>query len=154
VGVALVAAVSAALFFRGSLTRAGDVRTVDITLVAADKDSLSCAFGRSVQGFSCEFEAPQQAVPVAPSEKNRLSPYMTTDRTLYLGAGLFAQPEVLARVSSDLAKPPKERQRFVARCQVKLVERVETFQTRWTPRGRWGQSGPAWVIEPLECTVR
>jgi hypothetical protein len=152
--LALVAATSASLFLRGTVAGPGDERTVDLTLVAADKDRLNCALERSIGPFSCAFKAPKRPQAPAPEEKNRLSPYVSTDRTLYLGAGLFAEPSVAARTKADLEKPEKERQRFVAHCRVKLVERLESFQTRWSPRGRWEKSGPAWVIEPLECSVR
>jgi hypothetical protein len=151
---ALVAATSAALLFRGKVASAGDERTVDLTLVAADKERLNCALPRSVGSFTCAFTAPKRPFVPAPSEKNRLSPYVATDRTLYLGAGVFADPTIAARTKADLEKPEKERQRFVARCRVKLVERLESFQTRWSPRGRWEKNGPAWVIQPLECSLR
>jgi hypothetical protein len=154
VGFALVAATAAALFARGKVPRPGDERTVDLTLVAADKERLNCALARPIGAFTCAFTAPKRPLAPVPAEKNRLSPYVATDRTLYLAAGLFADPTVAARTKADLEKPEKERQRFVAHCRVKLVERLDTFQTRWSPRGRWEKSGPAWVIEPLECSVR
>ena len=84
-----------------------------------------------------------------------LAPYVTTERALYLVPGLFTQPAVAARLA---AEPPEDRpieslRRFTARCQLRLIERVEGVKLRWAHGGPFGAPEAAWAGEPQNCRV-
>lgn len=147
-------------FGRGAPPDAGSTVLAPITLVAADRHNLSCALPKPVGPYGCAFEIQpeeDQGTPraVQVAEGRRLAPYVTTDRILYLVPGLFEQPAVRERYEADRArkKQPRKPKRFVARCEVRRLEKIESFLTRWQRRGKWERSGPAWVVEPVRCTV-
>lgn len=155
VGLSVLGALGAGAFFRGTAIE-GSVRTVDLTLVSADRTELSCALSKPVGKFACGYARPGATAPLQGNERERLAPFVSTDRVLYLAAGLFTEPHLDARSKQDIERKVgrEGQQRFVARCEVRFVERVERFYTRWSPRGRWEKSGPAWVIEPRSCVVQ
>ena len=132
-------------------------KTVDapITLITSDREDLACALGKAVGQYKCEFRAPGQAWPEAPAAKDKLAPYFTTDRQMFLIPGLFEQPALAARYKSDppTGKPRDQLKRFVARCHLHLVEKVDAFQTRWATGTPFGPADGAWVAEPEDCKV-
>jgi hypothetical protein len=141
--------------WRGSVTKPGKTATAPITLVTSDRDDLACAFGGKVGKYRCEFDANAKPWPDPPAPADRLAPYYTTERQLYLIPGLFEQSALQKRYASELpGNVPRDRQkRFVARCELRLVERVEKFKTRWLRGGDFNDSDGAWVAEPKNCTV-
>jgi len=132
-------------------------KTVDapITLVTADREDLACALGKAVGQYKCEFRAAGQPWPEAPSPKDKLAPYFTTDRQMFLIPGLFEQPALAARYKSEppAGKPREQLKRFVARCRLHLIEKVEGFQTRWMTNSNFGPADGAWVAEPQDCKI-
>lgn len=132
-------------------------KTVDapITLVTSDREDLACALGKAVGQYKCEFRAAGQPWPEAPAAKDKLAPYFTTNRQMFLIPGLFEQPALAARYHSEppTGKPRDQLKRFVAHCQLHLVEKVDAFQTRWMTNGVFGPADGAWVAEPHDCKI-
>jgi hypothetical protein len=126
-----------------------------ITLVTADREDLACALGKAVGQYKCEFRAVGQPWPEAPSPKDKLAPYFTTDRQMFLIPGLFEQPALAARYRSEppAGKPRDSLKRFVARCRLHLIEKVEGFQTRWMTTAPFGPADSAWVAEAQDCKI-
>jgi hypothetical protein len=126
-----------------------------ITLVTSDNDDLACALDKVVGHYKCEFRAPGQPWPEAPAPKDKLAPYFTTDRQMFLIPGLFEQPALAARYRSEspAGKPRDQLHRFVARCKLHLVEKVESVQTRWMKGAPFGGADGAWIAEPEDCKV-
>ena len=140
--------------WRGSVTGPGKTTTAPITLVSADRDDLACAFGGTIAGkYRCEFDANAKPWPNPPAPGERLSPYFTTERQLYLIPGLFEQSALQKRYASDSSSPRDQQKRFVARCELRLVEKVEKLKTRWLRGGDFNDADNAWVAEPKNCTV-
>jgi hypothetical protein len=141
--------------WRGSVKNPGKPVEAPITLVTSDREDLACAYAGKVGQYRCGFEASGKPWPDPPAPRDRLAPYYTTDRQLYLIPGLFEQSALAARYASELpSSVPRDKQkRFVARCQLKLLERIERFQTRWLASGTFGDGEAAWVAEPVSCKV-
>jgi len=142
--------------WRGSVTGPGKTTTAPITLVSADRDDLACAFGGTAAGkYRCEFDANAKAWPNPPAPAERLAPYYTTERQLYLIPGLFEQSALQKRYASDTGNHLQrdQQKRFVARCELRLVEKVEKLKTRWLRGGDFNDADNAWVAEPKNCTV-
>jgi hypothetical protein len=141
--------------WRGRVNQVGLVVEAPITLVTSDRENLSCALDDVVGRLRCRFRAPGRPWPddLPPSEL--LAPYVTLDRHMYLVPGLFEQPAIAARYTLESPKdvPPERLRRFVARCKLRLVERVERFQARWSEHSNFGPQNGAWVAEPISCTV-
>ncbi|HEY4188337.1 MAG TPA: hypothetical protein VGP07_24905 [Polyangia bacterium] len=153
--VGIAAIVAGSLWsWRGKV---GGAKPVDapITLVTSDREDLACALDRAIGKYKCEFSAPGQRWSDAPAAKDRLAPYFTVDRQLYLVPGLFEQPALAARYQSESpqGRPRDKLRRFVARCKLRLVEKVDGLKTRWLVGGNFGPSDGAWVAEPEDCKV-
>lgn len=141
--------------WRGKWDREGAVVDADITLITSDRDDLACAMPRAVKGLRCELESADRAWVAQPSRAEMLAPYFTTDRRMYLIAGLFEQPALKARVQ---AEPPEGRprdslRRFTAQCKLRLVEKAAKFDVRWERGQPWNPAGDAWVGTPITCRV-
>src|SRR3569623_3397372 len=99
--------------------------TVDapISLVTADREDLACARGKAVGQYKCEFRAAGQPWPEAPAPKDKLAPYFTADRQMFLIPGLVAPPALAARYESEppTGKPREQLKRFVARSRLRLI---------------------------------
>jgi hypothetical protein len=141
--------------WRGNVTAPGKPVDAPITLVTSDREDLACAYGGSVGHYRCELEAAGKPWPTPPPARDRLAPYFTTGRQMYLIPGLFEQPALAARYASERpgGVPREKLRRFVAHCQLRLVERIEHFQTRWLAGGNFNDSDSAWVAEPVSCQV-
>jgi hypothetical protein len=152
-GVAAVLAV-VAFSYRGSL---GKDTTLDvpITLVTSDRDDLGCAFSSSVGGYRCEAKADGAHWPEPPVPKDRLAPYYSEDRRLFLIPGLFEQPAIAARFREEdpTGRRRESLRRFSARCKLRLVQRADGFKVRWLRDDSWHDSGPAWVAEATDCEI-
>ncbi len=100
--------------------------------------------------YRCEFRAPGTPWPDAFAPVDKLAPYFTLDRKLYVIPGLFEQPAIAKRYADDeqrhLAR--EQRARFVATCRLKLVDHLKDFQTRWLKGGEWNHQDDAWVADP------
>jgi hypothetical protein len=135
--------------WRSNVTGPGKAVDAPITLITADRDDLACAMDRTVGKYRCEVPAPGKTWPQPPSTTEKLMPYFTTDRQMYLIAGLFEQPTVAARYTADppQGQPRDKLRRFVAHCRLHLVQKVEGVQTRWQANGNWNNAEPTWVAE-------
>ena len=141
--------------WRGNVDRAGVVVDAPITLLVSDRENLSCALDRLVGPFRCRFRAPGKAWSGSVPTRDLLAPYVTAEHRMYLVPGLFELPALAARYDreSPANVPPLGLRRFVARCKLRLVERIELFQARWSENGGWGKQSGAWVAEPIACQV-
>lgn len=143
------------LLWRGNKGGPGTIIEAPVTLITADRDALECAYGHAVGKYRCAYSAPDIHWQDAPAPADTLTQYLTTDRRLILIAGLFQQPALAARYAKE---PPtsvntRRLKRFTARCQVRLLEKVHAFNTRWSKDGDWENNQDAWVAEPVDCTV-
>lgn len=139
--------------WRGNVSGPGKPVDAPITLITADRDDLACAMDRTIGKYRCEVPAPGKTWPQPPSNAERLMPYFTTDRQMYLIAGLWDQESLALRYKNDppQGQPREKLKRFVAHCRLHLVQKVEGFQTRWQAGGNWGNSDPAWVADIVGC---
>ncbi len=141
--------------WRGHVDRVGMIVDAPITLITSDRENLSCALDRFVGSFRCRFRTPGKPWSGSLPKGDLLAPYVTADHRMYLVPGLFALPPLAARYDQEppLNVSPTALRRFVARCKLRLVERVELFQARWFETGGWGKQSGAWVAEPIACQV-
>jgi hypothetical protein len=82
---------------------------------------------------------------------------MTTDRQLFLIAGLFENRAVDARYRAEPPgrKPRDKLKRFTAYCKLRMVTRVQEISTRWGRSASWNREpAGAWVAVPIECEVK
>jgi hypothetical protein len=151
----VVAAVVAWQLFqwRGNVSGPGKPVDAPITLITADREDLACAMDKSVGKYRCEFPAPGKTWPQPPTNAEKLMPYFTVDRQMYLIAGLWDQESVALRYKNEppQGKPRESLKRFVAHCRLHLVQKVEGFQTRWQAAGNWGNAEAAWVADIVGC---
>ncbi len=149
--------------------KVGAEGTVHLTVITADYNKLACAHGESVGNYHCAFDGQKKPWPTAaeaPHDDNKkqiIQPYRTTDGSLILLAGLWAQPEVATRLHNE---PPhavteKKLARFVVECRVKFLAEWEAPLVRWAPGQAWapqgngdeGQPKRAPIAEPLDCQI-
>ncbi|MBN2195357.1 MAG: hypothetical protein JW751_21240 [Polyangiaceae bacterium] len=148
----------------------GKLEDIEITLVTADYDKLACAFDREVGGAHCEYKTETERWPEDPTapadnnKKNVLQPYSAVpDNALVLLAGLWAQPAVAMRLHAEPPgnTPAKNLARFIAKCRVKPVERVDNASIRWNTTDKWArgllragdQQVAPWVAIVDSCSV-
>ncbi len=142
--------------FRGKSNQAGTIIDARLTLVTSDHDELSCASEQSYSGYRCGLRGPDDPWPTPPKPSEELVQYLSESRQMFLIPGLFDVPVVRARYESE--RPDRVNRyalhRFVAVCQLRLVERVEEgFSTRWSHDGTWGDGTNAWLAVPVSCRV-
>ncbi len=132
---------------RGGSPHPGDLVDAPISLVPNDRFALECSLPLPVGRYRCAYTDGVTPSTPPPTDADRLAPYVTTARGLFLVPGLFQVPSVrlfAARV------PPT--QRFVARCKLRLVQQVPGAATRFRPTDGWGkETAPVWVAEPASC---
>jgi hypothetical protein len=150
-GLAVVTIIVWAALGRGG----GGTARAEITLVTTDRDDLACASDKAVGRYRCEFKAPGTPWPDAPAPADRLAGYFTVDRKRYVIPGLFEQPALAKRYADEEQRhlPHDQRPRFVATCQLKLVDHLKDFQTRWLKAGEFNHQDEAWVAVPSACEV-
>lgn len=127
---------------QGSFTSAPSAppKPAAITLVTADRTDLDCVASKPIQGFHCGYSS--EATTWQADEQNKLRPYYTLDRHLYLIPGLFLEPAIAKRYQSELPNKPREQlKRFTANCQIKVVGKLAGARTHWVPNSAW--SDPA-----------
>lgn len=151
--------------------QAGKTEDIEITLVTADYTKLACVLDREVEGARCEYKTETERWPSPPgapldeNKKHTIQPYSAVpDNALVLIAGLWAQPEVAMRLHAEPPEhtPTKNLARFIARCRVRPVERVENVSLRWNTKDKWakgllrtadGRQVAPWVAIAEHCTV-
>lgn len=140
---------------RGRVDRAGLVVDAPITLITSDRENLSCALPRWIGRYRCEFQSPKRPWPGPLPPGDLLAPYDTVQQQMFLIPGLFEQPSLVARYAREPpAGLPRDRlTRFVVHCKLRLMERVDEFQARWSLDWPWGPQAGVWVAEPVSCSV-
>jgi hypothetical protein len=109
----------------------------DITLVTSDRTDVACVSQKGFQGYHCGFST--EIVNWQGDEQNKLAPYYTLDRHLYLIPGLFLEPAILARYQSEPPNKPREQlRRFTAHCQIKIIGKLAGVRTHWVVNTAWG----------------
>jgi hypothetical protein len=140
VGVVAAAALSFAIV-RGSKPKgdaslvAGTTQQGDLTLVTADRDELECSAATGFQQYQCGFVDDKQARQV--DERQKLRPFMTVNRTLYLIPGLFLEPAISGRYNQEPKAPRDQLKRFTAKCSIKILGELDAVKLRWSPTGTW-----------------
>ena len=138
-GLAIAAVVIFAAYFgtrRGGFAPGAPPKPAAITLVTADRTDLDCVAGKAIQGYHCGYSS-EIAVWQA-DEQNKLRPYYTLDRHLYLIPGLFLEPAIAKRYQSELPNKPREQlKRFTANCQIRVIGKLDGARTHWQPNGAW-----------------
>jgi len=127
-----------------------------INLVTTDRDDLACASEKTIGRYRCEFRAPGVPWPDPPAPADRLAGYYTMDQKLVVIAGLFEQPPLAARYAQEAPGklPRDQRPRFSANCQLKTIDHLRDFQTRWIKTGEWGHQDDAPVAVPSGCKIQ
>ena len=136
--IVVVAIVGAAIALSqsSSTSATGGQTSVEITLVTSDRTDVDCVSLKGVQGYYCGYS--NEITVWQGDEQNKLKPYYTGDRRLYLVPGLFLEPAVRARYQSELPNKPREQlKRFTARCQVKVIGKLAGVRTHWLANSAW-----------------
>jgi hypothetical protein len=156
--LAAVAVIALAVWsFRGRQSGgAGPGSDTAINLVTTDKDDLACASDKTFGRYRCEFKAPGVPWPDPPAPADRLAGYYTMDQKLVVIAGLFEQPPLAARYAQEEPHklPRDQRPRFSANCQLKTIDHLHDFQTRWIKGGDWNHQDDAPVAVPSDCRLQ
>jgi hypothetical protein len=150
-----VGAAAVAFNFRGRYGK-GTMLDVPITLVTSDREDLGCSFRETFGRYRCENKSNGEKWPNPPAPSERLAPYYSEDRRLFLIPGLFEQPALAERYRRDdpTGRPRDALRRFSVRCKLRLLLKTEGFEVRWLHDDAWHSSSPAWVAEASQCTVQ
>jgi len=121
----------------------GRGRSIELTLVATDRENLACGSSAVVEGLHCAFDAAGK--PWAKDEAALvLQPFTTTDGKQLLGAGLWSDPGLGTRLPSK---------RFRARCDFAPAGEAAAPRVRWAP-GPFKDAAATWPAGRLsKCTV-
>jgi hypothetical protein len=120
----------------------GDVNLVEITVTKEDINNLFCASDVVLAGrVRCAYGANQQR-PTPPVDDDRLTlrPYVTVNRELLLGTGLWSAPELQSNIPDH---------RFTIACNFRILDVVKSVSLRWSPTGNFDpakQSIPAGTL--------
>jgi len=141
--------------WHGKVNQRGLVIDESITLITSDRENLSCALDHSVGRARCGFRSPGRPWLGEIPRRDLLAPYVAVEHRTFLVPGLFEQPALLARYA---AEPPANKsrddfRRFSARCKLRLVERLDEVQARWSPDWDWARQTDVWVAEPISCEI-
>jgi hypothetical protein len=156
VGLVIVAAVIAAVVIavlRTSATDAGAKTTpADITLVTSDRTDVDCVSLKGVRGYYCGYS--NEIATWQGDEQNKLKPYYTTDRHLYLVPGLFLEPAIRVRYQSELPNKPREQlKRFTAHCQIKVIDKLPGVRVHWIANSAWSDPQEVEVGLVSNCKI-
>jgi len=128
----------------------GATRSIELTVTREDFDNLGCASDVVLEGLHCQHRANQQPFgsegsPGGTTDGQILRPYVTVDRVVFLGAGLWSALGPVA------ALPPG---RFSAVCNFHMAAAIKSVSLRWSPRGPFepaANSVPAGTL--TDCRV-
>jgi hypothetical protein len=129
----------------------GSTTSGDLTLVAADRNELECAADKGMESYQCGFIDDNKARAV--DEKQKLRPFMTVDRHLYLIPGLFLENSISQRYNMEGPKPRPEQKRFTAKCKIKVVGELNNVKLRWAPTGSWEPPKKFPVATVSDCAI-
>ena len=130
----------------------GSTVAADITLITSDRADVDCSAVAGVGAYRCGFS--DENMPWHGEEQNKLKPYYTTDRHLYLIPGLFLQPAVQDRFKSEPPDKPRDLlKRFTAKCNLKIAGKVGGVRVRWIATGTWSNPEEVDVATVVDCKV-
>ena len=131
---------------------AGSTVAADITLITSDRTDVDCSAATGVEPYRCGFS--DENMPWHGDEKNKLKPFYTTDRHLYLIPGLFLQPALEARFKAEPPDKPRDLlKRFTAKCTLKIAGKVGGVRVRWMSTGAWSNPEEVEVATVVDCKV-
>lgn len=143
--------------------KVGNTAEFSITLITADYDKLACMSDQQVDGKHCEFKTATEAWPKDPADpvddnrENVIQPYRTwPDNHLVLASGLWAEPAVAMRLHHEPPEgvAPNRLARFVVRCKMKFIGKIDKPSLRWSPGQQWQtEGGSVLVAEPVSCEL-
>jgi hypothetical protein len=125
---------------------AGGTRSIEITLVREDSQSLDCASDLALEGVHCAYRANQQPFdPNGTQDSVRLRPYNTADQVLFLGAGLWSSPGLSGDLPTD---------RFTVTCNYHMVGTIKSVSLRWAVGGAFAPVKNAVPVGVLsDCVI-
>ncbi len=156
-GLAVAALIIFAAYFatrRSPLisTAGSPATSASITLVTSDRTDLDCVSRKGIKGFNCGFST--EIVNWQGDEQNKLKPYYTLDRHLYLIPGLFLEPAITKRFQAEIPNKPREQlKRFAAHCQIKVIGKLTGVRTRWVANAAWSNPEDIDVATVSDCKV-
>jgi hypothetical protein len=154
-GVAAVVIIGAALAMQRTPqepSAPGSTVAADITLVTSDRADVDCAAATGIGAYRCGFS--DENMPWHGEEQNKLKPYYTADRHLYLIPGLFLQPALAERFKSEPPDKPRDLlKRFTAKCNLKIAGKVGGTRVRWLATGTWSNPEEVEVATVVDCKV-
>ena len=155
-GVGAVVIIGAALAMQRTPgepgSQAGTTVAADITLITSDRADVDCSAATGVEPYRCGFS--DENMPWHGDEKNKLKPFYTTDRHLYLIPGLFLQPALEARFKSEPPDKPRDLlKRFTAKCNLKIAGKMGGVRVRWLATGAWSNPEEVEVATVIDCKV-
>lgn len=140
----------------------GATVAVELTLITKDADRLACADDRDFDGHHCEYNKAKRRWPREPSQpidNNKadvIQPYRTAvGNYLVMVAGLWATPELAMRRHLEPARgtPDKQLRRFIARCDLRFLGKMDGVEVRWDYNQKWYAEGSAPVAVAEACTL-
>jgi hypothetical protein len=133
--------------------QSGSTVAADITLITSDRADVDCAAASGIDPYRCGFS--DENMPWHGDEVNKLKPFYTTDRHLYLVPGLFLQPALETRFKSEPpdGKPRDTLKRFTAKCNLKIAGKVGGVRVRWLATGAWSNPEEVEVATVIDCKV-
>jgi hypothetical protein len=135
---------------RGGPAQSGTEFAIAITLMPADRARLACLLPWSYERYRCAFQAEGAEFEPPPTEGERLQPFVTVAREVFLLPGLFVDPSVAAYLARESTG-----ERFVANCRVRFVRRADGVKLRFSESAPWRDSQePVWLAIPIECSVK
>ena len=139
---------------QGSFTSAPGTppKPAAITLVTADRTDLDCVAAKGIQGFHCGYSS--EITNWQGDEQNKLKPYYTLDRHLYLVPGLFLEPAIAKRYQAELPNKPREQlKRFTANCQIRVIGKLAGVRTHWQANNAWSNPEDIEVGTISDCKI-
>ena len=130
----------------------GQVGDGEVGLAVGGGDNFGAGLG-AVETYHCGFIDGTDAWKG--EDKNKLKPYYTTDRHLYLVPGLFQQSALEQRYRTE--QPEGKRRdslkRFTAKCNLKIAGKLEGVKVRWVPASAWSNPEEVEVATVVDCKV-
>jgi len=140
----------------------GSTHTIELTLVTKDADRLACADDRTFGDLRCQYNKERRRFPrdgTGPLDDNDIhiiAPYRTaTGNVLVMVAGLWATPDLAMRRHMEPARgrADKDLARFIARCDLQFVDRIDGVQVRWDFKNQWYTENVAPMARALSCAI-
>jgi hypothetical protein len=136
---------------------------VQITLITADYNLLTCASQLAVAGKHCAYKSETELwprdpnAPIDDNKKDIIQPYRTwPDNKLILVAGLWADPAVALRLQREppAGVPQKKLSRFIADCEMRFIGQLSSPRLRWPSTPQWLNEGDSIVAQPVSCKIQ